>query len=136
MNRALKNKRGFTLMEMLIVVAVIAILVAVAIPVYNAQMHKARVATDWANLRAYYAEIQADYLTTGEYNAKVPDIHPVGGNAPYQTDYENITFLNGDKVKLQAGTYLVTRSSNQNGYEVTYQCNKYEEKHDLTLRNN
>lgn len=67
MNRTMKNKKGFTLMEMLIVVAVIAILVAVAIPVYNAQMHKARVAADMANVRAYYAELQADYLTTGEY---------------------------------------------------------------------
>lgn len=38
------NKKGFTLMEMLIVVAVIAILIAVAIPVFSAQLHKARVA--------------------------------------------------------------------------------------------
>lgn len=40
------NKKGFTLMEMLIVVAIIAILIAVAIPVFSAQLHKARVATD------------------------------------------------------------------------------------------
>ena len=55
-----KNQKGFTLMEMLIVVAVIAILVAVAIPAMNAQMHKVKVRTDWANVRAYYAEIQTD----------------------------------------------------------------------------
>ena len=61
--KKMKNKQGFTLMEMLIVVAIIAVLVAIAIPVYNAQMHKARVAADWANLRAYYAELQLDYLT-------------------------------------------------------------------------
>lgn len=35
------NKKGFTLMEMLIVVAIIAILIAVAIPVFSAQLHKA-----------------------------------------------------------------------------------------------
>ena len=66
------NKKGFTLMEMLIVVAVIAILIAVAIPVFSAQLHKARVATDWANLRSFYADIQTDYMTTGEQNPKVP----------------------------------------------------------------
>ena len=60
------NKKGFTLMEMLIVVAIIAILIAVAIPVFSAQLHKARVATDWANLRSFYADIQTDYMTKPE----------------------------------------------------------------------
>jgi len=63
--KKMKNKQGFTLMEMLIVVAIIAVLVAIAIPVYQGQVHKAKVAADVANVRAYYAELQADYLTTG-----------------------------------------------------------------------
>ena len=36
-----KNKKGFTLMEMLIVVAIIAVLVAIAIPVLSNNLHKA-----------------------------------------------------------------------------------------------
>ena len=40
-----RRKQGFTLMEMLIVVAVIAVLIAVAIPVFSSSLHKSRVAT-------------------------------------------------------------------------------------------
>lgn len=51
----LKNRKAFTLMEMLIVVAIIAILVAIAIPTFNAAMAKSRAATDLANIRSGYA---------------------------------------------------------------------------------
>lgn len=50
--KKLKKSGGFTLVEMLIVVAIIAILVAVSIPMVNANLEKARKATDDANLRA------------------------------------------------------------------------------------
>lgn len=56
------NKKGFTLAELLIVVAIIAVLVAIAIPVFNSQLEKAREATDAANLRAAYAECSAAVL--------------------------------------------------------------------------
>ena len=35
MKKMMKNRKGFTLMEMLIVVAIIAILVIIAIPTFN-----------------------------------------------------------------------------------------------------
>ena len=46
-----RSKRGFTLAELLIVVAIIAVLVGVAIPVFNSQLEKSRESTDIANLR-------------------------------------------------------------------------------------
>ena len=57
------NKKGFTLAELLIVVAIIAVLVAVSIPIFTSQLEKAREATDEANLRAAYGEATADLLT-------------------------------------------------------------------------
>ncbi len=59
------NKKGFTLAELLIVVAIIAVLVAVAIPVFTAQLNKAKYATDVANARAVYAELTADFVANG-----------------------------------------------------------------------
>ena len=50
-----KDKKGFTLAELLIVVAIIAVLVAIAIPVFTGQLEKAREATDAANIRTAYA---------------------------------------------------------------------------------
>ena len=50
------NKKGFTLMEMMIVIAIIAVLVAIAIPTFSGQIEKANQATDAANCRAAYAE--------------------------------------------------------------------------------
>lgn len=48
----LKKQGGFTLIEMLIVVAIIAILIAVSIPLVNGALERARDATDQANERA------------------------------------------------------------------------------------
>ncbi|WP_049945065.1 type IV pilin protein [Butyrivibrio sp. AC2005] len=59
-------KKGFTLAELLIVVAIIAVLVAIAIPTFTNQLEKAREATDAANIRALYAEVMAEYLETGK----------------------------------------------------------------------
>ena len=60
-----KNNKGFTLAELLIVVAIIAVLVAIAIPIFNSQLEKSREATDIANIRDYYAEISVGMLDGG-----------------------------------------------------------------------
>ena len=39
-------KKGFTLAELLIVVAIIAVLVAISIPIFNSQLEKSRRAVD------------------------------------------------------------------------------------------
>ena len=58
--------KGFTLMEMLIVIAIIAVLVAIAIPVFSGQMEKAKQATDLANERGAYAAALAEWMTNDE----------------------------------------------------------------------
>lgn len=59
------NKKGFTLAELLIVVAIIAVLVAIAVPVFTTQLERSREATDMSNIRSAYAEAMSEYLAQG-----------------------------------------------------------------------
>ena len=62
----MRKKQGFTLAELLIVVAIIAVLVGIAIPVFTSQLEKAREATDAANIRDAYAEVMTKVISTGD----------------------------------------------------------------------
>lgn len=57
------NKKGFTLAELLVVVAIVGVLVAISIPIFTAQLEKAREATDLANIRAAKAAAVSAYLS-------------------------------------------------------------------------
>lgn len=66
------NRKGFTLAELLIVVAIIAVLVAISIPIFHAQLRKARLATNQANGRATFSAAEAAYLDYVAANGSVP----------------------------------------------------------------
>ena len=109
------NKKGFTLAELLIVVAIIGVLVAIAIPVFTTQLEKSREATDAANVRSAYAEVVTTYLD----NASVTTItvsarQKVSG---WQTSPEpKLTYQgNGSQAEYSfsaktSGSYTVTMS--------------------------
>ena len=73
--RKLNNKTGFTLAELLIVVAIIAILVAIGIPAFSTAMERSRETVDLSNIRGAYAEFMAGTLggaaNTGYYKVNI-----------------------------------------------------------------
>ncbi len=113
----IKNRKGFTLAELLIVVAIIAVLVAISIPIFTSQLHKARVATDYANVRSYYAELQYDFLETEKIdNSK---LHECGQNGltSFKMNHQTITLKEG--YLWVAPEYSDTKII---GYNLLYIC--------------
>ena len=69
-----KSNKGFTLIEVLVVIAIIAILVAVIIPVVGSSTTKARAAADAANLRSTLGALNTVITTQGELEEQVKNI--------------------------------------------------------------
>ena len=90
----LREKKGFTLAELLVVVAIIAVLVGISIPIFSAQLEKAKESTDLANFRAAYAECSAEILNNGDGTTGYAKAVTVTQNGPF----EKVTATIGDKV--------------------------------------
>ena len=60
-------QRGFTLIELMITIAVVAILSAVALPAYTAYIQRARVPVALDGLSAYLTRMEQRYQDVGNY---------------------------------------------------------------------
>lgn len=72
MRKMLKNKKGFTLVELMIVVVIMGILVAVAIPIYGAVTDNAEKKTCADNRRTIQSMVTTYQMTGGEGGSQIP----------------------------------------------------------------
>ena len=112
-----KNRKGFTLAELLIVVAIIAVLVAIAIPVFTSQLEKSREATDMANVRSAYAEVVTSYLDSADIISI--DVTAQQKVADWQTDPQPSMTYQGNGTQ-ESFTFDASTTS----YTVTIEINE------------
>ena len=93
---------------------------AIAIPVFTAQLHKSQDTADLSNIRAYYADLQADYLLNGYYAA-------TGYNGQFEADPETSGFVDeftlsdGQEIELSNLRCKVSKVSG-GGYDIAFKC--------------
>lgn len=93
----LKKQRGFTLIELMIVVAVVGILTAIALPSYNEYI-----------LRGHRAEGRTALLQTAQWMERAAT-----ANGPYPTS------LPGNMAGIASGRYAITLSSDGATFTLT-----------------
>ena len=110
------NKKGFTLAELLIVVAIIAVLVAISIPIFSSQLEKSREAVDLANIRAAYAECETEVLTNG--TAAYKAVEPTQTTGGWLIDAKNVAGKDISGVSVVKGTTVYVSAAADGTWEV------------------
>lgn len=103
----MKNERGFTIMELLVVIVIIGVLAAIGVPAYNNVIEKARTTACQANRRTISTAVGMYFAEHGAY-AAVDDTTVAN---VYDEYLDNITSIKCPG-KTATGGYAVDASGN------------------------
>ena len=106
------NKKGFTIVELVIVIAVIAILAAVLIPTFSGIVTKAQNSAALQEARNVYTEIYADDISDGTVDGTyvAANVTIPGTVGSYTSSVFNYTAKNGIKVSFNGTEWTVPAS--------------------------
>ena len=100
----MKGKRGFTLIEVLIVVIILGILATIAIPQFGNIVEKARATEAVTNIAAIRTGLEVDVLETGGLYPSFADVAAINAGLDCEITANNFTYavVGGD------GTFVIT----------------------------
>lgn len=96
MQHCKKNKihRGMTLIELLIVIAIIGILASIALPAYQDYTEKARITLAVADMSAIAVKAEAYWNDERAYPPSLADIGEAGKLDPWENPYQYLNLFN------------------------------------------
>lgn len=118
-----KNKKGFTLVEVIVVIAIIAILAAVTIPTLIGFVNKAEEAEVLSDARAVLIAVQAEAMSSRE---EFDDTVTVESKATEINNWIGEALVDDTNTTATTSDYKVTALTYDNGeYTATYDGSEF-----------
>ena len=111
----MKNQKGFTLNELMIVVAIISILAAIAIPQFSAYRERGYQASMKSDANSIRIAEEAYYVDKNIYTGAAGDLANFGYSQPSEGNTPTITVVTGPPA-----TFSVAIASTKTAKTVTY----------------
>lgn len=89
-----KLQRGLTLIELMIVIAIIGVLASIAIPAYDDYTEKARVAQAVSDIASISVRVEAYWNDARAYPENLADVGAAGMLDPWENPYQYLNLYN------------------------------------------